>query len=176
MSVSNAHRGILGKNGDTTESHTYQLTFLSPWIRFGFANCINNLLLDLFQAFKVLHIEQPLWSASDLQELEIMDVSDADGKHLDPQTPETVPCLLYLILRLAICDQNQILGDPLRSATTLRRLKISLDVPQGQSDVGASTELPHTQDVLVDVFLCVELVEVKLVLKCAAELGDSDTH
>lgn len=68
-------------------------------------------MLDLFQAAKVLHSKQPLRGTSDLQELQIVDVSNANGKHLNPHFPETVSCILHIILRFTVRDQHQILGD-----------------------------------------------------------------
>lgn len=102
-----------------------------------------------------------------------MDVSDADGEHLDPQSPELGRCFLHLILRFTVCDQDQILGDARRPTTSPERLKVAPDGPQGQADVGASTELLDVGDALGDGLLGEELVEVKLVLEAAAELGQT---
>lgn len=80
------------KDKDKPNTETHPVCFLTTWIFYGFglADGIHHLVLDLFQAAKVLHSEQSVWGASDLQELHDLNVSDADDKHLDFQGSETL--------------------------------------------------------------------------------------
>ncbi len=68
----------------------------------GITDGVNNLFLDTLQAVEVLHIEQSVRGASNLRELQVMNLSNANGKHLNSQIPETVSCLLHIIMRLTI--------------------------------------------------------------------------